>query len=136
MAAFVQARDEDVPASLRTAWENVEAAWDKPAAHEAVLELTVHHAAFAWTAARYRDAKATFGASAEQHLARIRKSAEATLLASATAARDNQPKPYKSTLWVLGLAVLLILLGLMYAVYVRAKNESAARPVSPPSQVR
>ena len=40
MAAFVQARDEDVPASLRTAWENVEAAWDKPAAHEAVLELT------------------------------------------------------------------------------------------------
>lgn len=133
MEAFARARDAEVPPSVIAAWERVDAAWDEAAAHDALFSLTAQHACYAWTAARYRDARDGQGAvRTDPHLARVRRAAEATLLAGATRPRDKERTPYRSAMMVLALLVIMIVVGLMLAMVQRGSDT----PAPPAPQVR
>ena len=83
MAAYIEARDAAVPDPVREAWTRVTAAWRDDARHDHLLHLVARYHAYAWAAGRYR----TRGddAVARRQLARLRRAAEVTLYAGATA---------------------------------------------------
>jgi len=116
MAAFEKARDA-VPDALAQAWERAVGSWDETARHDEVLRLAAQHDAYAWAAARYRErlkARADDEVAGEQ-LDRVRRAAEATLLANAAAARQkNTPEPYRSTMVLLAILIIAIIAGLVY----------------------
>jgi hypothetical protein len=129
MAAYVDARDAAVPDPVRDAWTRATAAWDDGARHDDLLRLVASHNAYAWAAGRYR----TRGddAVARRQLERLRRAAEATLLASATVRPTADAKPYRGTAGVLAVLVVVIVVGLLYAVVIRDHPSSRARPASP-----
>jgi uncharacterized Zn finger protein (UPF0148 family) len=128
MAAFEDARDAAVPEAVREAWAHAIAAWSEPARHDDVLRQVAAHNSYAWAAARYR----TRGRDpiAQRQLDRLRRAAEATLLASATVRPDTAARPYRATAGVLAVLVAAILVGLIYAAVIRAP--AATAPTSPP----
>jgi uncharacterized Zn finger protein (UPF0148 family) len=121
MASFHNARDAAVPLPVHKAWARAIAAWDDPVRHEEVLQQVAAHNCYAWAAARYR----TRGrdAIAERQLDRLRRAAEATLLAGATVRRDAI-QPYRTTRGVLGFLIAAVVAGLFYA--------TLRRPPTPP----
>jgi hypothetical protein len=148
MDAFARELDAQAPASVRAAWDEVCDRWEDAAAHDALFSLTAEHKVFAWTAARYReagahppDATAPYRETAEArpgataYLERVRKAAEATMLVSATPRRDER-KPYMSSLVVLALLALMIIVGLMLAMFMHGRRNSASPPPAAPAQVR
>lgn len=144
MAVFERDREASVPASVRAAWEGVAASWDDAKAHDALFTLTAQHQAYAWTAARYREARAGKPAgSVEPHLERMRKAVEATLLVTATH-REKRKQPYLSSIIVLGLVGFMIIVGMMLATYMRGRGprdtgapvNSSGSPAAASSQVR
>lgn len=153
MEAYAQARDAAVPGSLRVAWDALIEAWDEPARHDRVLQLTVQHGCYAWTAERYRGVRARRGADAtdpyrvasdrrgadatDHYLERIRRAAEAALLVTATRRERTGPQPYRGTTMLLALIVVMIVLGVLYATFVRARGATqGGAPAPPMSQVR
>lgn len=154
MDVFAAELEAAVPDSARTAWARARERWDDPAAHDELLRLVTLHGCYAWAATRYRQV-GTDDPIAAQQLARVRKAAEAALVTSAST-RPERPGPYRSTVYVLGVLVLLLLLGMAYASFVRARGGAdrstdrsmdrapdrapgrpvAAPPAPPTSQVR
>ncbi|MDX2094184.1 MAG: hypothetical protein SFX73_40510 [Kofleriaceae bacterium] len=145
MDAFERERETSVPATVHNAWEAVVADWDNPATHDALFALTAQHRVYAWTAARYREARAARPpGAADPHLERMRKAAEATLLVTATQ-RDSRKQPYMSSFIVLALVAFMIVVGMMFAMYMRGRGpreakalpvNSAGSPAAASSQVR
>ncbi len=131
MAAFAAARDNDTPEPLTAAWTHVSAGWDQPARHDALLAVTTQLNAYAWAAARYRDAarERPDDKIATAQLERLRKATEATLLATATARAANQPKPYRATTAVLAILIIAAIAGLVYAF---ARGTSSTPDAAPP----
>ena len=118
MTAFAAARDA-VPDALGAAWDRAVAKWDDTAMHDEVLRLVTQHDAYAWAAARYRERsrEQPDDEVAKQQLERVRKAAEATLLSTAAAKRQAKlPEPYRASMAVLGLLIILIIALLVYAV--------------------
>ena len=118
MTELAAARDA-VPDALGAAWDRAVAEWSDSTTHDEVLRLVTQHDAYAWAAARYRERAREHpdDAIAKQQLDRVRKAAEATLLATAAAKRQAKgPEPYRATVAILGLLVLLIIALLVYAV--------------------
>ena len=167
MAAFAGAGAGDgaVPPEIEAAWERVLCAWDDTGRHDTLLQLVAQHDAYAWTAARYRDAKrAGSGAAsaspspfrsypdhavdavADRQLERLRRAAEATLHASASArdrARDRARPPYHVSKAVLAMLVFAIVAGLIFALVLRAHPPGGtgpapgeARPAKPAQPAR
>ena len=149
MASFGSQLDAGVPDVARVAWDRVKEQWEDTAAHDELLRLTTLHGCYAWVAARYREVKADAGppfreagtardAIAERQLDRIRRAAEVALLTSGSPRPDKGSKAYQSTKLLLGLVILLIIAGLVYAAYQRMKSEPSAptQPTAPASQVR
>jgi hypothetical protein len=149
MEAFARERADAPapPASVRAAWDQVCERWEDASAHDALFSLTTAHKVFAWTAARYREAGAPPPAStapyrettesrpgAAAYLERVRKAAEATLLVSATP-RGEHRHPYMSSLLVLAVLALMVIVGLMLAMFMHGRN-SASEPPTAPTQVR
>lgn len=135
MAAFEAARDADVPAAVREAWHAAAGHWDDPAHHDELFRVVASHGAYAWAASHYRARKDDI---AVRQLERLRRAAEATLLASATARPDAAASPYKATRAVLIVLILFVLIGLAYAMIMRARTPARpalSRPV-PAIQVR
>lgn len=145
MAGYISARDAAVPAPVREAWARAAADWGDAARHDQLLQLVVTHNAYAWAAGRYR----TRGrdAIALRQLDRLGRAAEATLLASATARPDAVAKPYRATTGVLATFIVVIAVGLWYAMVVRdhplpsSTRPIPARPLNPehpvhPSTIR
>jgi hypothetical protein len=130
-AAYVDARDAAIPEPLREAWERATRAWSDPASHDEVLRLVAVHSCYAWAAARYRTRRGD--PLAARQLDRLRRAAEATLLASATARPDPAARPYRATAGVLAILVVAILVGLIYARAARTPtgSPSAAVPARP-----
>jgi ribosomal protein L40E len=126
MAAYLDARDAAVPDPVREAWARAAAAWDDDARHDDLLGLVASHNAYAWAAGRYR----TRGddAIARRQLDRLRRAAEATMLASATARPAAETRPYRGTAGVLAVLVIVIVIGLFYAVVIRDHPPSRPRP--------
>jgi uncharacterized Zn finger protein (UPF0148 family) len=122
MAAFVEERDAAVPEPVRVAWSRVSEtpdAWADAGRHDELLRQVVAHNAYAWTAARYRtrDDKVS-----HQQTERLRRTAEATLLASASTRRDAENKPYRATRSVLGFLIVAIVVGVLYAMVIRDRS--------------
>lgn len=148
MEAFARARDASVPEEVAAAWERVLEAWDDPGRHDALLRLIARHEAYAWAAAKYRDAKRAAPASpspfrsypdhavdaiADRQLDRMRRAAEATLYASASAREDRGRSPYRAATAVLALLIFAIVAGLIFAsVFQRERTAGGGGgPASP-----
>ena len=130
MVVFGQERDAVVPEVLIAAWDRTLESWDDLARHEEVFRLVAQNDAFAWAAARYRTrAGDPIG---DRQLARIRKSTETLLYATASARADKTPKPYRALIAVFLMLIIATAIGVLYAM-LRAK---AANPdgLSHPAQ--
>jgi hypothetical protein len=125
MAAYVDARDAAVPEPVREAWARATAAWSDEARHDEVLRQVASHNAYAWAAGRYRTRDGD--PVARRQLDRLRRAAEATLLASATARPAAGSKPYRGTAGVLAVLIVVIVVGLLYAVVLRDHPATTAR---------
>jgi hypothetical protein len=129
MAEFRDAREAEVPEAVHAAWARVAEAWSDPARHDELLREVAAHRCYAWAAGRYR----TRGGDpiAERQLARLRRAAEATLLAGATARRDDAATPYRATVGVLALLIATVVIGLVYATLIRGPSDPAIAPARP-----
>jgi uncharacterized Zn finger protein (UPF0148 family) len=133
MAAFTDAREAAVPAPVRDAWDRVTAHWSDSAAHDELLQLVATHNCYAWAAGRYRTRR---DAVAQRQLDRLRRTAEATLFASASARSDANSAPYRASRSVLAILIVAIVVGLLYATVIRDNPRSRApaipaRPLTP-----
>jgi hypothetical protein len=124
MPAYIAARDAAVPDSVRAAWARVAAGWTEDARHDGLLQLVASHNAYAWAAGRYR----TRGQDpmAVRQLERLRRAAEATMFAGATARQAAEAKPYRATSGVLAMLIIAIAAGLLYALVIRDRRPRAA----------
>jgi len=130
MAAFSDARDAAVPDAVREAWAHAAEAWSDAARHDELLRLVATHDCYAWAAGRYRTR--TGDPIAARQLDRLRRAAEATLLASATVRPDPAAKPYRAAIGVLAILIVVIVVGLLYAVIrAPASPSTPARALAP-----
>lgn len=129
MAAYTEARDAAVPSSVRDAWTRATERWSEIAAHDELLQLAATHNGYAWVAGRYR----TRGQDpvAVRQLARLRRAAEATLFAGATARSDAASRPYRAARSVLAILILAIAVGLLYATVIRGNPRPTRMPAIP-----
>ena len=130
MADFVEAHEaREAPGPVRAAWARVADGWGDPARHDELLRQVAAHCCYAWAAGRYR----TRGGDpiAERQLDRLRRAAEATLLAGATVRREAAATPYRATVVVLALLVATVVVGLVYAALVRAPSDATIAPAGP-----
>ena len=118
MVAFAEIRDAAVPEVVLETWQRVVDGWEEPVRHDELLRLVTNHGCYAWAAARYRDAIRARKADAigEGQLDRVRRAAEAALYLSATPKPDPTEKPYRSTIAILGVLVIIMAMGLVYAL--------------------
>jgi hypothetical protein len=118
MASYGDVRDADIPAAVRAAWEHVTAAWDDEARHDALWELVSTNGCHAWAAGRYRAASLERPGDpiAPRRIERIRRAAEATLVATA-AVKRAPGSPYRATTGILALLIVMLVIGLLYAVF-------------------
>lgn len=138
MAAFATLRD-DVAEPLTNAWQRAVEAWDERARHDEVLRLVTQHDAYAWAAARYRDRLKDHPGDAvgTEQLERIKRAAEATLVANAAVRDTSTPGPYRNTMLILAIFILAIVGGLIYAmVRGSGKPDMPHRRVSPPGSTK
>lgn len=149
MAELAHARAAAVPPVVEAAWERVIEAWDDAERHDALLRLVAQHDAYAWTAARYRDAKRAAPASpspfrsypdhavdaiADRQLDRMRRATEATLLASASTREERARAPYRAARAILAMLVFAIVAGLVFAMLVRTDPADGPAPVPAEAQ--
>jgi hypothetical protein len=129
MAAYAARRDDEVPAEVIAAWAAAEARWDDPASHERLRGLVAQHAAFAWAAARYREAQRQRpgDAVAAAQLERLTRAAEVTLRATSTAAQAEPPSRLR-----LPLIALIILIATTAAGYAILRATPSPAETSPP----
>lgn len=132
---YSDAHDAAVPEPVRKGWTRAMGAWNTAAAHDELLQLVAAHNCYAWAAGRYR----TRGRDpvAQRQLDRLRRAAEATLLASATARRDTATKPYRAARSVLAILIVAVVVGAVYAMVVRNRPRAVtaapvpAQPLTP-----
>lgn len=129
MTAFTEAREAAVPEVVRQAWLRATARWHEPAVHDELLQLAAAHNCYAWVAGRYRTRGTD--AVAQRQLERLRRTAEATLLASASARQDATARPYRATRSVLAILIVAVLVGLLYAMVIRDRPRAPRTPSSP-----
>lgn len=126
MAAFGDALDANVPTSVRQAWARADAEWGDAARHDELLRAAAAHSSYAWVAGRYR-ARGHDTVAARQ-LERLRRAAEATLFAGATARRAAEARPYRGATGLLAILIAAITVGLVYTSVARRR---VARPIAP-----
>jgi hypothetical protein len=135
MAAFARADAEAaLPDELHAAWARCLAAWAEPAGHERFAELTARSGAYAWAARQYRAAGRTRAGDpiVASQLTRLARMTEATLRASAAPRPTGAPaKPYRATLAVLVLVVVIAGAGVVWAMLPRDHDDGA--PVITPA---
>ena len=117
-----------VPEAVRAAWTRTVEAWSDPARHDELLQLVATHRAYAWAAGRYR-ARGD-DAIARRQLDRLRRAAEAALLAGATPRPDVAARTSSRTRRrLLALVITTIAAGALYAMGIAdPPPPSSARP--------
>ena len=109
--------DSAIPEPVLSAWQRCLSAWSDPSPHDALLSLVAHHNCFAWAAARYREKAEAGDAIATARLARLRRAAEAALLATATVRPDTSTAGRSNVqLFVLALVALLAIVAVTLLV--------------------
>ncbi len=92
------------PDPVIAAWDEAVAHWDDPAKHQALLGLVAQHSCFAWAAAKYKER--TGDPVADKQLERLRTSAMATMFATSSGKKKDEPAPFRATL-ILFIALLV-----------------------------
>jgi hypothetical protein len=146
MEAYAETRDASVPEAVAAAWDRALEAWDDAGRHDALLRLVAQHDAYAWAAGKYRDAKRAVPASpspfrsypdhavdaiADRQLDRMRRAAEATLYASASAREERGRSPYRATTAILVMFVFAIVAGLVFATVLQRNQPAGAGQAAP-----
>jgi len=148
MEEFARRREGTAPEAVRAAWDALDAptpevrerpessAWHDMARHDELLRLVHVYDCYAWAAGRYRDVLrvAPGDTVAQRQVERLRKAAEATMMASARVKDDKGPKPYRATVAVLAMLVIALVAMLLYAVMVKTTPSppSAEQPQPSP----
>lgn len=135
MDAYVASREASVPREVRAAWQRTLDGWQDARRHDDFVGLVAAHQCFAWAAACYREIerKRPGDVMVDRQLARMRKSAEATLAIQSTPREAAAQVPYRAARRFLGILVIAIVVGVGYAELRRA---SAATTESNTVQVR
>lgn len=115
MVAYETARDAAVPDVVRDAWTKATEGWNEPARHDELMRLVATNNCYAWAAGKYRTRR---DAVSTRQLDRMRRAAEATMLAGATVRAGKEPKPYRATTTVLAMLIVAIAAGLLYAIVI------------------
>jgi hypothetical protein len=146
MEAYARTREAAVPEVLAAAWDRALEGWDDDERHDALLRLVAQHDAYAWAAAKYRDVKRAAPASpspfrsypdhavdaiADRQLDRMRRAAEATLFASASAREDRGRAPYRATTTILAMFIFVIVAGLVFATMLQRSRPAGAGQATP-----
>jgi hypothetical protein len=114
--------DPQVPEPVRTAWQAAVDAWDDAARHEAFFAAVAQHRCFAYGAARYRERSGD--PTAERQLERLRKSATAAMLATAAARPETAKNPYRATVALFVVLVVLAIAALLYTAVLHSRATS------------
>lgn len=137
MAGFAAVRDAEIPEAVREAWAGLLAspeAWAEQGRHDAFVQLVAADQLFAWAAGQYQEIRLQRpeDAVALRQLDRVRRTAEAAMLASA-AVREVKQSPYRSATAILVMLVVLLIAGAVYARFMREANDPAltVTPVAP-----
>ena len=105
---------QGIPDPVTAAWDAAVAAWDDASKHDALLALVATHSCYAWAAGKYKTRAGD--PIADKALERLRKAATATMLATATVRPEQTQMPYRNTLMVLLVLVIMIGVGVVYAM--------------------
>lgn len=132
MESFREALEAAVPGEVREAWARTAEHWSDAARHDELLRLVASHRCYAWAAGRYRTRKSD--ETAVRQLERLRRAAEATLLASATARDQAAARPYRASTGVLAILIVAILVGLVYALVLRQPALAPSRTLPVPAR--
>lgn len=137
MAGFASARDAEIPEAVRAAWSAVVSspeAWAEQARHDAFVQLVASASVFAWAAGQYQEIRRQRpdDAIAVRQLERVRRTAEAAMLATTTV-REVKHSPYRSATAILVMLVVLLIAGAVYARFMREAQDPAhaVTPVAP-----
>lgn len=132
MAGFALARAEDVPDPVRAAWQAVLANWDQQSLHDAFVQRVAGAGVFAWGAGQYQDMQRQRPDNpiAQRQLDRVRRTAEAAMLASA-AVRDVDKRPYRGATAVLIMMIVVLIAGALYAALMRDSSTGGAAATNP-----
>jgi hypothetical protein len=109
----------DVPADVRAAWQAACDAWDDPARHDALFEHVARTGSYAWAAARYKEHGEEPIAAAR--LAKLRRAAEAAMLATAFARPPERRRSFGVIVMVAALA-FAVAVALVVAVAIARRN--------------
>lgn len=137
MGDFARDRDVEVPPEVAAAWRAVEASWPDDTLHDRFIEAVAIQVAYPYAAGRYREALRLRpdDRRAAENLARVARMAEATLLASATRKPGATAKPYRTTLVMMAIVILLMVVGLGFAVFSKSflgrGDDDAPPPTAP-----
>lgn len=127
MDGFARAQAANIPDVLGVAWQRAVDHWSEPPHHEEVLRLVAQHDAYAWAATQYRSRAGD--PIADKQLERIRKSAEVTMLSAKAARTDKYKNPYRNTLTLLIMLVVVVVGGLIYA-WARSRGADPTPPTT------
>jgi general stress protein CsbA len=134
MKGFAATQRAEVPDSVHAAWDAVLERWDDQARHDTLVQQVASAEAFAWAAGQYQDVRQRrpHDRIAQRQLERVRRTAEAAMLASATV-RESDKRPYRSTTTILVMMVVVLLAGGLYATVMRDTRGSGPRttPAAP-----
>lgn len=133
MAGFSASRAAEIPEEVRAAWHAALAGWEVQARHDAFVQAVAASGSFAWAAGQYQDERRRRpgDAVATRQLERVRRTAEAAMLASA-AVRQDQKTPYRSATAILVMLVVVLVAGALYATFMRdTRAPGTSTPVVP-----
>lgn len=133
MAGFSASRAAEVPEEVRAAWQTILDGWDEQPRHDAFVQAVAGAGAFAWAAGQYQDERRRRPGDpvATRQLERVRRTAEAAMLASA-AVRQDQKAPYRGATAILVMMVVVLVAGALYATFMRdTRTPGPTTPVVP-----
>jgi hypothetical protein len=120
-------RSEDpsakAPDPVMAAWDDAVAHWDDPAKHQALLGVVAQHSCFAWAAGKYKERAGD--PIADKQLERLRTSAMATMLATSSAKKKDEPTPFRATLLLFIALLVAMVIGM---VVVKSIHDRGAPP--------
>jgi len=132
MATFA-GKEDSVPAALKAAWEGVVATWSDEAKHDALFKLVTEYGEYSWAAAKYREqARNRPGDElAAKQQEKLKRALEAQLMVSSSKKDKPGAQPYKSTVTMLGVLVILLIIGMVY-LFLKSKSQQDNPPEPPP----
>jgi hypothetical protein len=147
MEEFARRREATAPDAVRAAWDALEpptradrerapeSPWNDAARHDELLRLVHVYDCYAWAAGRYRDVHRLRpdDKMASRMVERIRKAAEATMMASASVRAETGPKPYRATVAVLAMLIVALIAMLLYAILFRKSPDAPSAEQPAPS---